>query len=90
MLPVRATTQVTGQMRLLQADDADTFEAVRERIRLIRSEPSHPRALGVACKVPGGPLGRASTIQRPTCRWILVWGIDDDGVALVHLERIAD
>lgn len=90
MWPTAASSQVTQQLAELRDEDPDAFEAVRERIRLIRTDPGDPRFRGVTAKVPDGPLGRAVSVPVATAVWILVWGVEEDTVVFIHLEQSED
>lgn len=88
MLRVVSTSDVVQVLRRLKEEDPVAFAAVRERIRLIQSDPGHPRSRGVTRKIPGGPTVRAVVIASPRRSWRLAWTLSpgDAVVQVVLLE----
>jgi hypothetical protein len=96
-LGLRATEAVKAKLRSL-AEDAGrrpVYEALSERITLIRTDPGHRLARGVERQMqPSGVLARASVVHVSDLdeTWVLVWTavVDADGeaAALHHVEQL--
>ena len=93
---LRASASVRAVLRSLRDDPdrADVWQAVSERIALIRTDPAAPRARGVERQMqPSGVLARATSVAVPDSNemWIVVWHLahDDSGdaIELVRVER---
>lgn len=87
MLGVGATSAVVDLLSVLRDDEPESFMAIRDRIRLIRTDPGHPQSRGVTRKIPDGPLVRAVIVTAPARAWRLAWTLGEgDVVQLIALE----
>ena len=90
MLALTAIQDVLATLRQLKEGSGAEFQALRDRINLIREEPDHPRARGVVRRLPDQSLARCCSIPSPEGEWLLVWVLDDTvppAVRLIVLER---
>jgi hypothetical protein len=98
-LALRATEAVRALLRSLASDShgAVVYNALAERITLIRHDPGNRLARGVERQMePSGVLARASLVFIPDTEqtWVIVWTAvaDDEGeaIALHHIEPLGE
>jgi hypothetical protein len=93
---LRATEEVKALLRRLAgAEERGAYEALAERITLIRHDPTNRLARGTERQMqPSGLLARASVVfvASPHQTWVIVWTVraDDEGDAIVlhHIEQL--
>ena len=98
-LTLRATDAVKSLLRALAADEARraVYDALAERITLIRHDPANRLARGVERQMqPSGIMARASVVFVAEAHesWAVVWTAvaDESGeaISLHHIEQLAD
>jgi len=84
--PVTAVPLVTARLVALRERSPAAYQAVLARIRLIRSDPAHPRARGASLKSPQGPVVHAVAVVVPDLVVRLAWVLVGDEIRLLSLE----